>query len=132
MLLHSKLSIPQRASPVADLRQVPRLLHRCANARKLLTVTAQAASTVAQRKAATETADAKPTSSEDTTHVPIETGEPTDPDHVSSAPGSSGPDIEVDSVLAKELSENGTSFVLCDCYGDQSSRQGVTPPSCCH
>ena len=72
-------------------------------------MTAQAASITARQKAATETAKREPTPSEDTTHVPIKTGKPTDPDHVANGNGSGGPDIEVDSVLAKELSENGTA-----------------------
>lgn len=107
MLLHGRVSVPHGTCPVADLRQVARLPRRCSHVNRSLRVTAQAASITARQKAATETAKREPT--EDTTHVPIKTGKPTDPDHVANGNGSGGPDIEVDSVLAKELSENGAA-----------------------
>lgn len=119
-VLHGKGPMPHSTCPVADLRQVARLPRRCANVRRSLRVAAQTAGTKERQKASTETEKAKPTSSADTTHVPIQTGEPTDPDHVTNGVGSSGPNIEVDSVLAKELSENGV-YTAC-CYGDQSRR----------
>lgn len=107
--------------PVADLRQVARLPRRCRNVRRSLHVSAQAASVTARQKANTETAKAEPTPSLDTTHVPIKTGKGTDPDHVADGVGSSGPNIEVDSVLAKELSENGVYSSYCNCYGDHAA-----------
>ena len=117
-VLHGKGPMPHSTCPVADLRQVARLPRRCANVRRSLRVAAQTAGTKERQKASTETAKAKPTPSADTTHVSIQTGEPTDPDHVTNGVGSSGPNIEVDSVLAKELSENGVYNAYC--YGDQS------------
>ena len=108
MLLQGKVLMAHSTCPVADLRQAARLPHRCRNVRRSLHVSAQAASVTARQKADTETAKAEPTPSLDTTHVPIKTGKGTDPDHVADGVGSSGPNIEVDSVLAKELSENGT------------------------
>lgn len=79
----------------------------------LLRITAQAASTSSRRKEATEVIDREPAATTDTTHVQVEPTPPTDPDHT--ANGSStrtGNDIEIDSVLAKELSENGMLTVL--------------------
>lgn len=107
MLLQGKILMAHSTCPVAGLRQVARLRHQCRNVRRSLHVSAQAASVTARQKADTETAQAEPTPSLDTTHVPIKTGKGTDPDHVADGVGSSGPNIEVDSVLAKELSENG-------------------------
>ena len=78
-----------------------------------LLIQAQAASTSSRRKEATETLDREPAASTDTTHLQVEPTPPTDPDHT--ANGSStrtGNDIEIDSVLAKELSENGVLTVL--------------------
>ena len=121
MLLQGKVLMAHSTCPVADLRQAARLPHRCRNVRRSLNVLAQAASVTARQKADTETAKAEPTPSLDTTHVPIKTGKGTDPDHVADGVGSSGPNIEVDSVLAKELSENGVYSSYCSCYGDHSA-----------
>lgn len=75
---------------------------------------AQAASTSSRRKEATETLEREPTASADTTHVQVETTPPTQAEHTSNGGAASNnggltkTEIEVDSVLAKELSENGT------------------------
>ena len=133
MLLQGKILMAHSTCPVADLRQVARLRHRCRNVRRSLHVSAQAASVTARQKADTETAQAEPTPSLDTTHVPIKTGKGTDPDHVADGVGSSGPNIEVDSVLAKELSENGVYTSYCSWYGDQSANsQPMVPRRVAH
>ena len=128
MLLQGKILMAHSTCPVAGLRQVARLRRQCRNVRRSLHVSAQAASVTARQKADTETAQAEPTPSLDTTHVPIKTGKGTDPDHVADGVGSSGPNIEVDSVLAKELSENGVYTSYCSCYGDQSANSQPMVP----
>ena len=99
--------MPHRLCPVADCRQLARSQRQAVSGRKPLRITAQAASATTRQKEKTETAQRQPTPSEDNTHVPIKTGEPTDPAHVANGAETGGRDMEVDSVLAQELSENG-------------------------
>lgn len=116
-LLQGRLLIPHSTSS-ANLRQLrgPRQLPVPSF---VTCIKSQAASTTQKQQQASEKVRREPTASQDTTHIPIKTGEPTDPAHVTNGSGSKGADMEVDSVLAKELSENGTLRGRCNYYGDQ-------------
>lgn len=70
---------------------------------------AQAASTSSRKKAATHTLEREPTASEESTHVEVQSEPATEHDHKANGTNRSDAEIEVDSVLAKELSENGIS-----------------------
>ncbi|KAL3148513.1 hypothetical protein ABBQ38_013952 [Trebouxia sp. C0009 RCD-2024] len=105
-LLHGRPWIPHGISS-ANLRQQLRAPQSSPKSRSLIRIRAQTASTTQKQQPASEKARQKPTASLDTTHVAIKTDEPTDPAHVTNGAGSQGADMEVDSVLAKELSENG-------------------------
>ena len=109
LLLHGRPLIPHGNASAPHLCQRLRAPRHSLRVTRSKVTKSQAAST--SQKATTEKAQQKPTPTEDTTHVPIKTGEPTDPAHVSNGKNSNGANIEVDSVLAKELSENGTLVV---------------------
>ena len=117
-LLHGRPLIPNGIT-AANLRQQLRAPQRSCKSRSLICIRSQTASTTQKQQPASEKARQKPTASLDTTHVPIKTDEPTDPAHVTNGSGSQGADMEVDSVLAKELSENGDFHRQCNHYGDQ-------------
>lgn len=117
-LLHGRPRIPHGISS-ANLRQQLRAPQPSPKSRSLISIRAQTASTTQKQQPASEKARQKPTASQDTTHVAIKTDEPTDPAHVTNGAGSQGADMEVDSVLAKELSENGDFHGQCNHYGDQ-------------
>ena len=106
-LLHGGWLIPHRTSSAANLRQQLRAPRQCIKARRSICIKSQAASTTQKQQPASEEAQQQPTASLDTTHVPIKTGKPTDPAHVTNGAGSKAAGMEVDSVLAQELSENG-------------------------
>ena len=117
-LLQGRLLIPHGTSSAANLRQL-RAARQLPQARLATCIKSQAASTTQKQQQASEKARQEPTASQDTTHVSIKTSGPTDPAHVTNGSGSKGADMEVDSVLAKELSENGTLHRRCSYYGDQ-------------
>ena len=106
-LLQGRLLIPRGTSSAANLRQL-RAPRRLPQPRLPTCIKSQTASTTQKQQQASEKARQEPTASQDTTHVAIKTSEPTDPAHVTNGSGEQGADMEVDSVLAKELSENGT------------------------
>ena len=137
-LLQGRLLIPHSTSSAANLRQL-RAPRQLPLPRLATCVKAQAASTT-QKQQQTSEKRREPTASQDTTHIPIKTDEPTDPAHVTNGSGPKGAGMEVDSVLAKELSENGTLRRRCSYYGDQhfgrvtasSPIHDVMMPQCSH
>ena len=137
-LLQGRSLIPHRTSSAANLRQL-RTPRHLVSPRIATCVKSQAASTTQTQQQASEKARQEPTATQDTTHVPIETNEPTDPAHVTNGSGPKGAGMEVDSVLAKELSENGT-LRRRSYYGDQHSGRvtasivihSVMMPKCSH
>ena len=117
-LLQGRLLILHSTSSAANLRQL-RAPRQLPQPRFVTCVKYHAASTTQKQQQASEKVRQEPTATQDTTHVPIKTSEPTDPAHVTNGSGPEGADMEVDSVLAKELSENGTLRTRCSYYGDQ-------------
>lgn len=117
-LLHGRALTPHRISS-ANLRQQLRGPLPLAKYRSLTCIRSQTAGTTQKQQSTSEKARQQPTPSQDTTHVSIKTDEPTDPAHVTNGSSSKGADMEVDSVLAKELSENGEFHRRCNHYGDQ-------------
>lgn len=124
-LLHGQPLIPHRTSSAASLRQL-RAPRHFIRPRLLSCTKSKATSTTEKQQQTSEKAQQPPTASQDTTHVQIKTGEPTDPAHVANGSGAKGADMEVDSVLAKELSENGTLYRRCSYYGDKHFGRGFT------
>lgn len=120
-VLHGQPLIPYSTgtSSAASLRQL-RAPRHFIRPRLLSCIKSKATSTTEKQQQTSEKAQQPPTASQDTTHVQIKTGEPTDPAHVANGSGAKGADMEVDSVLAKELSENGTLYRRCSYYGDKS------------
>lgn len=117
-ILHGQPLTPYSTSSAASLRQL-RAPRHFIRPRLLSCIKSKATSTTEKQQQTSEKAQQPPTASQDTTHVQIKTGEPTDPAHVANGSGAKGADMEVDSVLAKELSENGTLYRRCSYYGDK-------------
>lgn len=95
----------QQALPLNSLRPALSRVYQPA-LRTPYCVRAQAASTSSRQKEATETLEREPSASADTTHVEVDLIPPTEPEHTSNG-SPTKTEIEIDSVLATELSENG-------------------------